>query len=66
VVFDISTPAEMDLNVFEISGRLIRSESLGLLPAGQHSAELFDLNPGVYTITLSSGVSVKAYRVIVL
>ncbi len=66
VVFSVSTPAEFDLDVFDISGRLVRSESLGFLTTGQHSIELINLTAGIYTITLSSGLSVKSYRTVML
>gem|GEM_PF-5960192 len=66
VVFDLTAGADLSLRVFDISGRLVRSESLGPLPAGQHNTDVCDLEPGTYLITLSSQEAIEVCRAVVL
>lgn len=61
VRFDISSPANLDLSVFNLLGERVRVMNLGHRAAGVHEVSLNrgDLSPGLYVIQLNTGAISK-------
>ena len=73
LTFDLPSPEQAWLRVFDLSGRLVRRTDLGHLPAGRHDL-VWDargdggkaLPGGVYFMRLEAGENVARRRILVL
>ena len=71
--FDLPAPAQVRLSVYDVAGRLVNSEELGLVAAGHHErpwrAVDFGGRPlsgGVYFLRLEAGLETAVQRVVVI
>ena len=64
----LTTPAETDVQLFSVQGRLILQESFGVLPGGDNvlSLPVSELSQGSYLLRITSGRSVMVRSLILL
>lgn len=68
LIFDLPAPADVEMRVFDLSGRTIRVLAEGSMTAGAH-AVVFDgshLPPGIYFCRLQAGASTATTRVVLI
>jgi hypothetical protein len=56
ITYDLATPATVDLMLFDVAGRNVRTLELGSRASGHHSlhADIGELSPGVYFVRLTT------------
>jgi len=66
VVFDMAVAGEVSVAVFGVTGKHLRTASLGVLPAGTHThvMDLHELESGVYLLQVRRGSEVSTVSVI--
>jgi hypothetical protein len=66
--FDLARSGHTRLDVFDLSGRLVRTMLDSALPAGAHSVEFAsdDLAGGIYLFVLQAGVDSRTGRCVLL
>jgi hypothetical protein len=60
--FRLASEASVDLNVYDISGRIVGSSTMENLSEGDHSLQFTPPHPGVYFVTFSSGEAMQTRR----
>lgn len=65
---DLQTKTDVEIRVFDFAGRMLFSESLGLLPTGEqsHRVNISSLNEGTYLMQCISGNSITSKKFIVV
>lgn len=53
ISFSLSHPCEISLQIFDVSGRLVKTVTSGLYQQGEHSAQVDDLSSGCYMYRLA-------------
>ncbi|MFN9111961.1 MAG: T9SS type A sorting domain-containing protein, partial [Bacteroidota bacterium] len=68
LAFDLITSTEVNVNVYDMSGRLVQTVNAGLLMSGKNeiTIETSALNSGVYFTHISTPQFSKTYRLVVL
>ena len=66
--FAVPAPTRVQVRLYDLSGRLVRTLVDAQLPAGDHSAMMRadGLNPGVYWVRLQAGAVAATRRVVLL
>lgn len=68
VEFDLAAAAETGMRAFDLTGRLVRTQSLGVFPAGRHRLPLSleKLASGTYLLVLDLGSASFPHRIVLL
>ncbi len=66
IQFTVRTAASAQLELFDISGRLVDVLAQGQHQAGRYKAEVSELSPGVYLFRFSTGNIVETQKLVVL
>ncbi len=64
IIFDLETPASVQLRVYNLVGSLIKTVSLGTVSKGNYEINLNDLKAGVYLLEAIIGDETKGIRFI--
>jgi hypothetical protein len=58
ISYDLATPASVDVTLFDVAGRNVRTLETGRRASGPHSlnADIGDLSPGVYFVRLTTKI----------
>ncbi|MDX1476966.1 MAG: T9SS type A sorting domain-containing protein [Saprospiraceae bacterium] len=67
IAFDLEQPAQLQVALYDMSGRLLSMTPERTYPAGSHHVEsqIGSLEPGIYLATLSNEIGILARRVLV-
>ena len=66
IAFELRDRADVDLSVYDLSGRKVATVAAGWLPPGGHEREVSALAPGVYVYRLKAGDWAGAKRMVVV
>ncbi len=65
IVFELQKPGTVEISLFDINGRLVKSVLPGQLTTGNHEYNLntSELNPGFYLVRLTTSTSIAYHKI---